>query len=352
MSLALNLAAQGRFTVSPNPMVGCVITQNNQVVGHGYHEYTGGPHAEIVALNAAKERALGATVYITLEPCCHQGRTSACTDALIKAGIKKIYVACLDPNPLMSGKGIDILRSAGIQVKIGCCENEAKQLNEIFFHFIEYKRPFVIAKWAMSLDGKTKTNKKDSKQISCIESIKHAHQIRRQVDAILIGSKTARDDNPLLTARYELNNQIIAKQPIRIILSGNNLLNINLKIFNNKLPGKTIVVVSEQTEKLFYHLKANNVELLKISANKNNYIDLHELLDALGKKEITSLLVEGGMKVHESFFTENLINKTHIYLSPNFIGKLNQKNLLQISSFSQIGKDFHFIANSKGPTNV
>ena len=344
MTLALHLAEQGRFTVSPNPMVGCVIVKNNRIVGQGYHQKAGEAHAEIFALEEAGIEARGASVYVTLEPCCHDGRTPPCTAALIKAGIKNVYIACIDPNPLMDGKSIEILRSAGIRVEVGCCEREAIQLNEIFFYYMKYKRPFVISKWAMSLDGKTRTNKNDDKQISCMQSKEHTHQIRQQVDAVLVGTHTACQDNPLLTSRI---NKTITKQPIRIILSGHEPLPVDLKIFSDELPAKTIVVVTQQTIKLFKHLQSNNVEILILPENENKQISLSSLLNELGKMQITSLLVEGGMTVHESFFMENLVNKIHIYLSPAFIGTLEKKQFLQINNMTQRGNDFHFIANCK-----
>ena len=344
MSLALNLAAQGRFTVSPNPMVGCILVKNNQIVGRGYHQFAGESHAEIIALREAGEQSKDASAYITLEPCCHNGKTPACTSALIEAGIKHVYVSCIDPNPLVSGKGIETLRAAGIKVEVGFCEEKAIQLNEIFFHYIKHKRPFVIAKWAMSLDGKTKVNQLDDKQISCLASQYHTHQIRQQVDAILVGAHTVCHDNPQLTARLSSDGKIIYKQPIRIILSGHDSLPSHLKMFSGNASGKTIIAVTQKTENLFKHLSSNNVELLILPENKNKQICLHALLDELGKNEISSLLVEGGMTVHESFFRENLINKIHVYLSPILIGSFDKKKHLNLLEFSKMGNDFHFAA--------
>src|SRR3990167_6257782 len=333
MSLALNLAEQGRFSVSPNPMVGCVIVKNNKIIGQGYHQRAGEPHAEILALRDAGDAAKGATAYVTLEPCCHQGRTPPCRNALLSAGIKKIYVASIDPNPLVAGKGIHLLRAAGIDVEAGLLEKKAKQLNEIFFHYIIHKRPFVIAKWAMSLDGKTCVNTLDSKQISGIKANAHTHQLRREVDAILVGANTLCEDDPELTARSADGNVI--KHLTKIILAGKNRIPHHLNVFKNTSFGKTIIATSNEKHKeWFAPLLSEKIELLMLPKNKNGYPSLTVLLDELGKKEITSILVEGGMTTHQHFFAENLVNKIHVYLSPILIGTLQKKRPLIFSDAS------------------
>lgn len=337
MLLALRLAEQGRCTVSPNPMVGAVVMKENQIVGQGFHQRAGSAHAEIVALRQAGSQAKNASLYVTLEPCCHHGRTPPCIDAIIQAGIKKVYVACLDPNPLMAGKGVLALQNAGIEVEVGLCEAEAKKLNEIFFHYITQKRPFVIAKWAMSLDGKTITHPNDARDISCHESVQDTHDMRQQVDAILVGATTAIRDNPLLTSR--LPNA--AKQPIRIILSTQCNLPPDLNVFNVNHPGKTIIATTQEVNSEFRSAIENpNVEFLVVKKNKEGQIDLPSLLDALGKREITSLLVEGGMTVHESFFKEKCVNKIQVYLAPMIIGSLEKKNMLPSFSITPIGRDY------------
>lgn len=334
MLKALALAERGRFSVSPNPMVGCILVQGNTIVGSGWHERAGESHAEIYALKEAGLQAKGATAYVTLEPCCHQGRTPPCTEALIKAGIKKVYIACLDPNPLVSGKGVAALCEAGIIVEVGLEEEKAKNLNKIFFHYITHKRPFVIAKWAMSLDGKTITHPVDLRQISCKESSHHTHsEIRQQVDAILVGANTAAQDDPSLTTRIE--GKEIDKQPIRIILSSDGALPKNLKIFTGKLPGKTIVVTTKP-------LTISSVEIIVVAKDKNNRIDLHALLQELGKRQITSLLVEGGMTVHESFFEQDLVNQISVYVAPVIIGNMEKKKKFENVDFGKIGEDFYF----------
>lgn len=344
MTLALELAQHGRFTVSPNPMVGCVIVKDNLIVGQGYHKRAGEPHAEIYALQEAGVKAEGATVYVTLEPCCHYNRTPPCTNALIQADIKKVYVACLDPNPLVAGKGVDALKAAGIDVEIGLKSEEAKQLNEIFFHYIRHKQPFVISKWAMSLDGKTITHPDDTRDISCEKSRIHSHTLRQQVDAILIGAKTAIHDDPLLTVRY--SSDVNSKQPIRIILTNQSKLPHHLKLFDPKSPVKTIIVITDPMNKKWYEpILSENIEIMTLPKNIDGEMNLSELLNVLGKKEITSLLIEGGMTVHENFFKQNLVNKIHVYLAPLIIGKSDNKKYLSSVNFTSIERDIYFTAD-------
>lgn len=329
MTLALQLAEKGRMSVSPNPMVGCVIVKNNKIIATGWHQRAGESHAEIIALQATQEDLSGATLYVTLEPCCHYGRTPPCVDAILNSGIKEIYVACLDPNPVVAGKGIELLKQANITVHVGLLENEAKKLNEIFFHYITTKRPFVIAKWAMSLDGKTVTNPNDSRQISGEQAYQYTHQLRHQVDAILVGAKTALHDNPQLTARLHANE----KQPIRIVLANKSELPKNLELLNNSLPGKTIIVTNNKM------ISAEQVEVLYIDSNNQSQISLPSLLEELGKRGITSLLIEGGMTTLNYFIKENLINKFHVYLTPTIISSLPAKKKLNNFSYHALGDD-------------
>ena len=342
MSLTLRLAEQGRFTVSPNPMVGCVIVKNKQIIGQGFHQRYGGPHAEIFALQEAGQAANGASVYINLEPCCHEGKTPPCTAALIKAGIKNVYISCIDPNPLIAGRGVKILKSAGIHVEVGLLKKEATVLNEIFFYYITQKRPFVISKWAMSLDGKTSVNELDTKKISGEESLYVTHDLRRKVDAILVGANTILIDNPQLIARFGNNS----KQPIRIILSGRKNFPSDLNIFKNS-HSRTIIAVTKRTVRSIPLIKSNHIELLMVPENQDQTISLPTLLDKLAEIKISSLLVEGGMITHQHFLKENLVNKMYVYLSPKLIGSFPKKKLLNIQNAYQAGEDYHFVANLK-----
>lgn len=351
MTQALQLAEQGRLTVTPNPMVGCVIVKDDEIIGSGYHQRAGDAHAEVIALQQAGDLANGATAYVTLEPCCHYGSTPPCTQALIAARIKKVFIASLDPNPLVCGKGIKALKNAGIEIELGICENEAIQLNEIFFHYMHYRTPFVIAKWAMSLDGKTITHLQDSPQISCNDSQLATHQLRQQVDAIVIGANTAIHDDPLLTVR--LISHIVIKQPLRIILSSRGELPLNLKMFDPATPGKTMVITTDAISISQLHaFQQKNIETIILSKNLCGQVDLSSLLLELGKRGVTSLLVEGGMKLHESFFAENLVNKIHVYLAPVIIANLKQKQFINQVNISKVDRDFYFTANYKVSSHV
>lgn len=346
MTVALKLAKKGQFSVSPNPMVGCVIVKDDQIIGQGFHVKAGDKHAEIAALLEAGDKAQGATAYVTLEPCCHHGKTPPCTDALIKAGIKKVYFACLDPNPLVAGQGKAALEAAGIEVIEGPCTDEALQLNEAFCHYITTKRPFVIAKWAMSLDGKTITHPDDSPDISSPASRTMTHQTRRAVDAILVGSKTAIQDNPSLTVRLPHDDE--SKQPLRIILASKGNLPLDLKLFEPHAFAKTLVVITSAADPAWTAAALQlGIEILTVRQNENQQIDLIHLLEELGKRQITSLLVEGGMHVHESFFKENLVNKVEVYLAPVIIGSLPKKQLVEVIEMKSIDRDYYLSAHYK-----
>ena len=351
MSAALLLAEKGRYTVSPNPMVGCLIVKDGKIIGEGYHHQPGEPHAEIYALQQAGNDAQGATMYVTLEPCCHTGRTPPCTDALIQSGIRDIYIACVDPNPLVAGKGMQTLENAGIQVHIGLCEDKARQLNEIFFHYISHRRPFVIAKWAMSLDGKTITHQDDSPVISSHDAKVHAHDIRAQVDAVLIGANTAKQDDPLLTVRFTRLHK--CKQPVRIILSSRGELPSHLRLLNLPLATQTIVATTHNiTNEKQKMLEDKNITVIRLPADHLGHISLPALLDELGKLQIASILVEGGRQVHDSFIQDNLVNQYHVYLSPVIISQLSQKQTVHPVQITHVKQDLFIAATNKGDRHV
>lgn len=350
MERALMLAEKGRCTVSPNPMVGCVMVREDKIIGEGWHQQAGGPHAEIMALNEIQqsgENAHNADVYVTLEPCCHFGRTPPCTNALIQAGVKKVFIACQDPNPLVAGQGIKALNDASIETEIGMKNAEALQLNKIFFHFITHQRPYVIAKWAMSLDGKTITHPEDNRIISDERCHAHAQDVRQTVDAILVGANTARQDNPQLTAR--INGQLAEKQPKRIILLGQGDLSLDCYVFSEKLPGKTLVVVSEKMNKDWIKKaeKHNNIDILRMPCLANLQVDIHGLLKKLGENNITSLLVEGGEHTRNHFFQAHCVDEIQAYLSPVFIGDLKKKEVWSGLESESLGESL-FIQTTKG----
>jgi diaminohydroxyphosphoribosylaminopyrimidine deaminase/5-amino-6-(5-phosphoribosylamino)uracil reductase len=318
MQQAIALAELGRYTVTPNPMVGCIIEKNGQIIGRGYHKRTGEEHAEIIALNEAGHNAKDANIYVTLEPCCHHGRTPPCVDRLIAAQVKSVHIPFIDPNPLVNGKGVKKLRAAGVNVYIG---EEAKAValqNEVFLHHMQTKLPFVVAKWAMTLDGRIAADSGDSKWISAISARKHVHQSRCWLGGVLVGANTVIMDNPQLTP-YLLESSTI--HPYRIILDGNGTIPLTAKILQQDLTTKTIIATTENSAKAWQQALLNSgAQLLILPTNENGQIDLNNLLTELGKLQITGLLVEGGQTVLTNFFQQKLVNKAHIYIASKLLG--------------------------------
>ncbi|OCL27926.1 bifunctional diaminohydroxyphosphoribosylaminopyrimidine deaminase/5-amino-6-(5-phosphoribosylamino)uracil reductase [Orenia metallireducens] len=315
MQLALNLARQAEGRTSPNPIVGAVIVKDGKIIGEGYHHYAGGAHAEVHALKEAGEDAKGATVYVTLEPCSHYGKTPPCANTLIKAGVKRVVIAMEDPNPKVAGSGIELLNQAGIETELGVLEDEAKKVNEVFLKYINTKKPFVILKNAMTLDGKVATKTGDSKWISGEESRHLVHQLRDKVDGILVGIGTVLADNPRLTTRLPEGGQ----DPTRIVLDSRLRIPLNADIINQESDAKTIIAtlkISDEDKKR--KLIAKGIEI--IEAGEGNNIDLKLLLDLLAEREITSLLVEGGSQVSSSFLEEGLVDKLYYFIAPKIIG--------------------------------
>lgn len=319
MREALKLAEIGKHSVSPNPMVGCVIEKHGKIVGTGYHQKTGFPHAEIVALQEAKEQAYGANMYVTLEPCCHHGRTPPCVAAIIAAKIKNVYVAILDPNPLVNGKGVRQLQEAGIEVNIGMLGEEAARQNEVFFHYHKnHLKPFIACKWAMTMDGNIACRSGKSKWISNAISRQRVHQDRAWLGAVLVGSGTILTDNPSLLP-YLLIGEAIT-QPWRIILDSQGRVSLNSKIFD-VASHKLCIATSVNSDIAWRQsLQDKGVTVLVLPEKKPHQIDLPILIEKLGQLGVTGLLVEGGQKILTSFFRENLLNRVHIYLAPKLVG--------------------------------
>lgn len=320
MRLALKLAIKAKGRTSPNPLVGAVIVKDNRIIGQGYHKKAGEPHAEINALNMAGRRAKGATLYLNLEPCVHFGRTPPCTKKLISSGIKKVVAAMIDPNPLNCGKGVKELRRAGVKVKVGVLEEEAKKINESYITYITTKKPFVILKTAMSLDGKIATKTGDSKWITNEKSRKYVHKLRREVDAVLVGVETVLKDNPRLTARvtgYGL--RVKDKKTIRVVVDSRVRIPLGAKVLNQEAP--TIVATTKFASKRKIEvLKKKGAKVLIIKKDKNKKVDLKALLKRLGELEITSLLVEGGGRINASFLENDLVDKVLFFVAPKIIG--------------------------------
>ena len=317
MNRALALAQQGKGRTSPNPLVGAVIVNTGKIVGEGYHQKAGEPHAEIHALQAAGEKAKGSTLYVNLEPCCHWGRTPPCTDAIIQAGITHVYVAHLDPNPKVAGKGNQQLEEAGIQTNVGICADAAEKLNEIYIKHVNTGHPFVILKMAMSLDGKIATSTGESQWITSLASRQKGHEIRDEVDAILVGIGTITSDDPALTTRLP-NKQ--GKDATRIVLDSHGRTPISAKIFNPKSEAGVIIAVTPQaSSKNIEILEKTGAEII-VTPVKKGRVCFKTLMETLGAKGITSILVEGGGNVNTSALKSGMVDKVMCFVAPKFIG--------------------------------
>jgi diaminohydroxyphosphoribosylaminopyrimidine deaminase/5-amino-6-(5-phosphoribosylamino)uracil reductase len=309
MQHALALAAKGQGFVGPNPMVGAVVLDAaGRVVGEGWHERFGGPHAEINALNKAGEHARGGTLIVTLEPCCHFGKTPPCTEAVIKAGIRKVIVGMADPFPKVAGGGIAALNAAGIEVMTGVCQPDAERLNAPYLKLLRTGRPWVIQKWAMTLDGKMATHTGDSKWISSEASRKHVHELRGWMDAIIVGGNTVRIDDPLLTARPPG-----PRMPTRIVISASGHLPKDCQLIRTAKESPVIVATTaEGTARLTAWSNAG-VELLMIDS-------LPALFDELGKRRMTNVMVEGGAKLHAAITDARLADEVIAFVAPIVVG--------------------------------
>jgi diaminohydroxyphosphoribosylaminopyrimidine deaminase/5-amino-6-(5-phosphoribosylamino)uracil reductase len=315
MQLALNLAKKGEGFVEPNPMVGCVIVRDQTNVGEGYHQRFGGPHAEINALAVADDKARGANVYVTLEPCSHFGKTPPCVDALIAAKVSRVVVAHPDPNPQVNGSGLAKLRAAGIEVVQGVEQAAAHQLLLPFLTLITKSRPWIIAKWAMSLDGKIATVSGESQWISNGTSRAHAHTTRGRVDAILVGSGTARADDPLLTAR-----PAGPRKAARIVVDASAKLPLNSQLAKTAGEIPTIVAVGPDADALRVKaLQDVGVEIWR-SDDVEKGVMIRQLMLELGRRQMTNVLVEGGGKILGVFLAEGLIDETHVYIANKLLG--------------------------------
>ncbi len=323
MSQALTLAKSGQYTTSPNPMVGCVIIKENQLISAVAHHCAGSDHAEVIALHQAGDAARGGEMYVTLEPCSHHGRTPPCVEKIIQSGIQRVFIAMKDPNPKVNGEGIRQLKAAEIDVHVGLMAEEAYTLNKPFFHYITHNQPFVTAKWAMSLDGKIATLTGESKWITGDLARQSAHALRATVDAILIGKRTALLDNPRLTVRKVPPNSLYhsvddIRQPRPIILTTTGDIPLTHQLMQ---PGqRTLVYTSNKASSQWLQaLKARQIET-EILKTHHGYFAIQEILQSLGKRQIAHLLVEGGNQVLGQFLEQKSINRVHAYLAPKILG--------------------------------
>ncbi len=304
--------------VSPNPAVGCVIVKDGTVVGKGYTQPPGQAHAEIVALNEAGDKARGAVLYTTLEPCCHHGRTPPCTKAIIDAGIKDVHAAMLDPNPIVNGKGKAELEKAGIPVTVGEGIETAREITATYTKFITTGEPFVTAKFAMSLDGKIATRTGDSKWISSEESRRFVHYLRYTADAILVGVNTVMTDNPQLTFRACARGGIAKRQPLRVIADATGLTPISARIFHE--PGSVLMAVGEKIDPVKKQGYLDAGADVIVLPSKRGLVDLAVLFKTLGARQVSNVLVEGGSTVLGSVFDAGLVDKVVVFVAPIIIG--------------------------------
>lgn len=337
MLQVLELAQKGRGRTSPNPMVGALIVKNGRVLSRGFHKKAGGDHAELVAIKKAGAQARGAELILNLEPCCHTGKTPPCTSAIIAAGIKKVVVGMKDPNPLVAGKGIAKLRRNGIQVVTGVLRKECEKLNEVFCKFITTKTPFIILKSAISLDGKIATRTGDSKWITGPQARERVHQIRHEVDAILVGPGTVLADNPRLTTRLPGGG---GKHPIRIILDAREVLPLSAKVFQNSRSQKVIYVCGQTlSSNRRSALEKKNVEILVVKEKKGR-LNLKDLVKKLGALQVTSVLVEGGAGVNASVLHADLVDKVILFLAPILIGGQDAPGLIGGNGIKRLQEAF------------
>ena len=314
MDLALELAEKGRGYVNPNPMVGAVVVKDGEIVGKGWHKFYGGPHAEVYALDEAGAKAEGATIYVTLEPCSHFGKTPPCAEKIKKMKIKKCVIACLDPNPIVAGRGKKILEEAGIEVVVGVREKEAKELNKVFMKYITEKNPYLFLKCAITLDGKIATNERDSKWITNEKSREKVQFLRHEYMGIMVGINTLINDNPRLTARIE--NGV---NPFRIVVDPHLCTPLESNFVNMADDNKSIIVTSKENEKndKITELENKNVKIIYMEGYD---FSVHEILKKIGELKIDSVLLEGGSYLISKAFKENRIDGGEIFIAPKILG--------------------------------
>lgn len=329
MARALQLAEQGRSTTHPNPRVGCVIMRGGKIVGEGFHQRAGGPHAEIAALRAAGRKAKGADVYVTLEPCCHYGRTGPCTDVLIEAGVRRVVAAMRDPNPEVSGQGLAVLRRAGVKTTVGLLEPAARILNRGFISRMTTGKPWVTLKLAMSLDGRTAMASGESHWITGPEARADVHRMRAEAGAVLTSVNTVLADDPKLTARPFLTPSPLVRgegggegqsvrQPDRIVLDTQLRSPATAKVW--KSGARRIVLTVRPPANRIEVLRKKGVEVVRVGASKDRRVDLASALATLGRMEINEVLVESGQRLAGAFLQAGLVDELVIYAAPVLLG--------------------------------
>lgn len=334
MELTIRLAEKGKGYTSPNPLVGCIIVKRGRIVGKGFHRKAGTEHAEVLALNEAGKKAVNSTLYVNLEPCSHWGRTPPCTEKIVESSVREVIIGMNDPNPVVNG--FKELKFRGIKTKIGILEKEAKKLNEVYIKYVKTKTPFAIIKVAMSVDGKIATSTGDSKYITSKEARTFVHQLRSEVDAVMVGLHTVLRDNPELTPRL-----VKGKDPLKIVVDS------ALKIPKNcalmKEPAKLIIATTAKANKGdIKKLQQKGVNVI-ITKSSKGMVDLRDLMKQLGKHEITSIMIEGGSQLNSSAIKAGIVDKILIFTAPKIIGN-------GIGAIGNLGiKKIHRAINLKNP---
>ncbi len=330
MKLAIEMAKKGAGKVNPNPMVGAVVVKDGRVIGQGYHKQYGGDHAEVNAFENTLVNPEGGTIYVTLEPCSHHGKTPPCVDKIIKNKISKVVIGTLDPNPIVKGRGIKALEEAGIEVVTGVLEEECKKLNEVFMKYIVSKKPFVVLKTAMTLDGKIATEDGESKWITGENAREEVHKSRNKLASIMVGVDTVIKDNPELTCRLEGG-----RNPIRIIVDSKLRIPMEAKVIIDNLSQTIIATTEFADKKKILSLEKLGVKVLIIKS-KNERVDLQSLMIQLGELNIDSVFLEGGSTLNFSALEENIVDKIQVYISPKIIGGKNSKTPVGGSGIKKI----------------
>ncbi|NEU31022.1 bifunctional diaminohydroxyphosphoribosylaminopyrimidine deaminase/5-amino-6-(5-phosphoribosylamino)uracil reductase RibD [bacterium LRH843] len=352
MKLALQLAKSTTGQTSPNPVVGSVVVKDGAIVGIGAHLKAGEGHAEVQALTMAGEKAKGGTIYVTLEPCSHYGKTPPCADLIVEKGLKRVVVATGDPNPAVAGRGLDRLRNAGLEVIFGICQQEADALNEVFFHYMTNKTPFVTMKSATTLDGKTATVSGKSKWITGAAAREDVHHMRHIHDAILVGIGTVLADDPSLTTRLPNGG----KNPIRVVLDRHLRIPAEAKLVQDKEAPTWVITTEQASEEKQKALEQFGVEVIRLPDDS-----IKTLLHVLGVKGVTSLFVEGGAEVNGSFLKERAINQLVMYMAPKLFGgktaptaiggegslEVEDAISLDIKEVTAVGEDIKIVARVK-----
>jgi diaminohydroxyphosphoribosylaminopyrimidine deaminase/5-amino-6-(5-phosphoribosylamino)uracil reductase len=335
MKQALRLARRGLGKTSPNPAVGAIIVKDNRIIGKGYHHYFGGKHAEVDAIEYAREDVNGATMYVNLEPCCHYGKTPPCVDAIIRSNIAEVIVGTLDPNPEMRGKSIKILNRQGIKTRVGVLEEECRSLNEAYLKYMTRGIPFVTVKFAQTLDGRIATATGNSQWLSSPASRRLAHKLRTQHDAIMVGIGTVITDNPQLTVRL-----VRGRNPTRVILDSKLRVPLEAKVLTNQEVGPTIIATTSKAENdKLSSLRHMGIEVLIVPPDEHGNVTLPHLLEALGKRGISSVLVEGGSEIITSLLRLKLADKLVAIVAPKLMGKgIEAVGDLNITDVSQAVK--------------